>query len=123
IQRLGDLRLELVLQGFVHGLAANVDIDFDAVPGGVVGLEGSLRACDIARLQGGDGVDQGRPDGLDAGDLEALTLRKRLTRGAGDGQRCDDSKAKLTNFLPHVGAPPCAEASKVVVRKSTAKCL
>jgi hypothetical protein len=35
-------------------------------------------------------------------------LRKRLTRGAGDGQRCDDSKANLTNFLHHVGAPPCS---------------
>jgi len=71
--------------------------------GGVVGLKGSLRACDIARLQGGNGVDQRRPNGLDAGDLEALTLRERLSRSACEDQRCDDSKANLANFLLHVG--------------------
>ena len=37
------------------------------------------------------------------------------------GPACDDSKANLANFLPHVDAPSRAEASEVVVRKSTAK--
>jgi hypothetical protein len=39
IQRLGDPALIVVLQEVVHVLAAGVDVDLDAVPGGIIGMQ------------------------------------------------------------------------------------
>ena len=87
VERLGDLALVVEFQQVVHLLAAGVDVDLDAVPGGIIGRERRLGARDIALLQGGDGVGEGRPHRLDAGDLEALaigglTCPRRRSRGS-----------------------------------------
>ena len=113
IQRFGDPRLVLVLQSFVRGLATNVHIDFDTVPRGVLGLKGSPCARDIARLQSGDGVDQRRPYGFDARDLEALALRNRLTGAVREGQRGYHNGADSTKFLDHPDTDAGTEASKL----------
>jgi hypothetical protein len=78
-ERLGDLGLILVLQQVVHRPAAGIDVEFDAVPGRVIGLKGLPRRCRIALLHCIERVNERRTDRFQAGDLE--TLSRRSARG------------------------------------------
>src|SRR5215471_15190351 len=75
VQRLCDPWLEFKLEKSVHILAAGIDVYFDTVPAGIVVLERSFGSRDIALLKRGDGFYEGRPDCLDAGNLETLLFR------------------------------------------------
>src|SRR5262249_6945913 len=99
-QRLGDPRLELVLEQVVHRAGADVDVELDTVPARVIGLERLLGGCGIALLQRVDGVNQRRPYRLDAGDLEAL-LRGRWGHHAKDGQGREQSDGNAADVLHH----------------------
>jgi hypothetical protein len=86
-ERLGDLGLILVLQLVVHRPAAGIDVELDAVPGRVIGPKGFPGRRRVALLHRIKRVDQGRTNGLQAGDLETLGRRRAHGRGRIDERR------------------------------------
>ncbi len=89
-----------MLQGIVHVLAAGAHVHLDAVPKGIVGLECRLGACDVVLLQRRDGVHQGRPHRLDAGDLEPL------------GRLCGFHRVGRSDLAEHCKCSEQTEADK-----------
>jgi len=77
LEPLGNSRLEILLQLGVHLGAADIDVDLDAVPAGIVGVEGRPGAGPVLLFEGGNRSHERRAHGFDAGDLEALRLRRR----------------------------------------------
>ena len=123
VQRLRNVGLKVELQFVVELLAAGIDVNLDAIPAGIIGVECRFGAGDISFFEGGDRVHEGRADRLDTRDLEALSPgpgRLRLTGGSHVRSDRDDADAKNRREFHHGATPllrlPCTAIGRTRIR-------
>src|ERR1051326_8600585 len=104
----------MVLDAVVHLFAARVDVHLDAVPRGVIIIEGGFGLLRIMRLQRVDGAHQCWANRLDAGDFEPFSRGCLGSRRSEKHYRGGRGKSETANTQTRHGDLPDSDAPSVL---------